>query len=429
MNIATILDDCLARLTMGESVADCLARYPSQADELAPMLGAANQLRGLTVYQLSGAQRLRGKMALRQALAAQARPRPWFAWLGGLEWKLKSPAMAAAAALILFVALSVGAVAASQPGDLAYGARVVMERVPALVLFDPSDRAATELSIADRRLADLQNTLQRTGQANSTALQALVRGDEAAAAAAGNLSEDQRSLLAARVETHAAVLTRLAVAAQAETATHSLARAAAQARDIADRLRRPPPPANRPKNGGPAEGTPTLSPTSGATDRPEPTPTLAPAATATSEATVAPPTATPDAGRLTPSPISTPSRRPAEDATPRLPTPAAMRRERATEVAGTAQVWPTRTPLPPPATPRRAAQTPEPSRQPTAEPRHPTPEPRQTPAPPPAVETRRAETTAEPPPTAHPGPTSNPGGGPPATSGPPGPQPTRGGRP
>lgn len=420
MNIALILDDCLARLARGEAVADCLTRYPGQAAELAPMLVAAIQLRDLSAYQLSGAQRLRGKMALRRALAAQAQPRPWLAWLGRLEWKLKSPAMAAAAALLLFVSLSVGAVAASQPGDLAYGARVVMERVPALVLFDAGDRATAELNTADRRLADLQNTLQRSTQPNPTALQALVRGDEAAAAAADNLPEDQRSLLAERVETHAAALSRLAAAAQEAAAAQSLALAAARASEIAERLRTPPLPGNRPERGTPPEGapvlrTPPLDPTSA--------PTVTPAATATVEATAATPTATLDAERATPSPMGAPSRRPTEDTTPRLPTPAETRSERATVMAATVTARPTHTP--PPAT-RRAEQTPAPPRPPTAG-------PRQTPAPPPIVETRRAA-TAEPQPTAPPGPPAQPGptdnpGGPPATSGPPVPRPTRGSRP
>jgi hypothetical protein len=427
-----ILDDCLARLARGEAVADCLTRYPDQAAELAPMLVTAIQLRDLSAYRLSGAQQLRGRMALRRALAAQAQPRPWLAWLGWLEWKLKSPALAAAAALLLFVGLSVGAVAASQPGDLAYGARVVVERAPALVLFDSGDRAAAELNIADRRLADLQNALQRANQADPTALHALVRGDEAAAAAASSLPEDQRSRLAERVQAHAVTLARLAEAAREEAAARSLSLAAARARDIAERLRTLPPQGNQPEGArsgeiAPETRTPAPGPT-GTTVRPEP-PTATPAATPTVEAT---PEAPPTGGSPTPAPVAAPSRppteRPPESATPRRPPPAETRSERATEIAGTAMARPTHTPPAPLAT-RRAEQTPEPSRHPTAAPRHPTAEPRQTPAPPPIVETRRAEATVESPPTAHPGPTGNPGGGPPVTPGPPEPRPTRGGRP
>ncbi|MDQ1300495.1 MAG: hypothetical protein QG637_413, partial [Chloroflexota bacterium] len=348
MNIAMALDDCLTRLTRGESVADCLTRYPSQAAELAPMLTAAVQLRTLSIYQLSGAQRLRGKVALRTALAARAQPRPWLSWLSWLGSNLRSPALAAAAALFLFVALSAGAVAASQPGDLAYGVRVVIERAPALVLFDADDRAARELDIADRRLADLRNAQQGANQADPTALQALVHGDEAAATAASNLSEEQRGLVAERVETHAATLARLAAAAREEAAAVSLAHAAARASEIAARLRTPPPQDHRPGSTGPAEVTPErrtpAPPTPSATSHPELPATTTPTVEVTPEATL-------DSPSGTPSPVSAPSRPPTASATPRLPPPAETRSERATEIAATALARPTRTPLPSTRTP------------------------------------------------------------------------------
>ena len=44
MDRPTILDDCLARLKAGASIADCLSLYPGQAAQLAPMLAAAVQL-------------------------------------------------------------------------------------------------------------------------------------------------------------------------------------------------------------------------------------------------------------------------------------------------------------------------------------------------------------------------------------------------
>ncbi len=51
MNLATILDDCLQRLQAGETIAGCLARYPDQAADLAPMLAAAAQ-RGVLFMNL-----------------------------------------------------------------------------------------------------------------------------------------------------------------------------------------------------------------------------------------------------------------------------------------------------------------------------------------------------------------------------------------
>ena len=37
-HLDNIVDECSERLAAGESVTDCLARYPEHADELAPLL-------------------------------------------------------------------------------------------------------------------------------------------------------------------------------------------------------------------------------------------------------------------------------------------------------------------------------------------------------------------------------------------------------
>ena len=75
MDRATILDDCLARLKAGASLADCLSLYPGQAAELAPLLAAAVQLQDLSGHALSDAQRLRAKVTLRETLASRPAPR------------------------------------------------------------------------------------------------------------------------------------------------------------------------------------------------------------------------------------------------------------------------------------------------------------------------------------------------------------------
>jgi len=40
-----ILDECLAALQQGETVDDCLARYPAHADVLQPLLTLAEKVR------------------------------------------------------------------------------------------------------------------------------------------------------------------------------------------------------------------------------------------------------------------------------------------------------------------------------------------------------------------------------------------------
>jgi len=435
MDRTTILDDCLARLKAGASLADCLSLYPEQAVELAPMLAAAVQLQGLSAHALSDAQRLRAKVILRETLASRSMPHAATSWLG-LFGRAKGWAVAGAVALVLFAVLSVGAVAASQPGDLTYGVRVAAERAPALLLRDPVLRADAELDAADRRLTDVRNAFQSARPAAPLALEALIAGDEAVAAQASRLSEPARLQAAARVEAHAATLSLLAESAPEAHAAEALAATAARARVIAARVRagQPgiPPPAGRPTITAPAPIRPT--PTS---------PSVTPATTALptpmpAETSTPTPQATRSAGA--PTQTSTPDRRPLdgtrEPSATRLPLATETRPGRATEIAATLTALPSRTVVPPRAT-SRPTQTVEP-RPPTGAPspvietprsertatpgQHVTTIPR-TPPPPPLA-TRAPVATSAPPP-------STPGGGPPPTAPGPGPnpEPTRGGRP
>ena len=284
--------------------------------------------------------------------------------------------------MVLFAVLSVGAVAASQPGDLTYGVRVTAERAPALLLRDPARRADAELDAADRRLTDVRHAFENVHPNVPSALEALIAGDEAVAAQASRLSEPARLQAADRVEAHAATLSLLAETAPEAHAAEALAAAAARARIIAARVRAgqpglPQPPAGRPTITAPAPIRPTpASPSVTPATTVLPTPT--PAATATP---------TPQASRSAgaPTQTSTPDRRPLdgtrEPSATRLPLATETRAGRATEIAATLTARPSRTVVPPCAT-CRAEQT--------AEPRPPTG------APSPAIETRRAEHTTTP---------------------------------
>jgi hypothetical protein len=444
MEMTTILDDCLARLQAGASIADCLAQHPEAATELAPMLAAASQLSRLAVPTLSDAQRLRGKVALREAHSARPAPRTLASWLGGAR-PLRGWAMAVVAACVLFASVAAGAVAASQPGDLTYSVRVTVERAPALLSRDPAQRAAAELAAADRRLADLHRASARPQPAVDVALEALIAGDEAVADETPRLSEPARLRAAERVEGHAVVLARLAVTAPEARAAEALAAAATRASAIAAHVRAGQP--NTPPGGGPpiappGGGLPSATPS---TARPAetPTPTRSPLATPT--ATVGAPEATPtdpatpthDATRPGSTSTRTPDRRPTDGAfgppTGQAPRPTETPARRATGIAATLTALPSRSVQPATAT-RSIEQTLTPGR-PTG-------------TPPPAIETRRAEHTVMPerrtpaapntplPPPATPvsgatgAPQPTPGGGPqPTAPGPdPGPRPTRGGR-
>jgi len=113
-----ILDDCIDRLLRGESLEQCLQRYPEQAAELEPLLRVA-----LTTYQTSAVEpRPEFKVQARQQLSsvlygqkpkAQPGRMPLLDWVksrigGGIEGLRSRPVWQKALASALAVALIVG---------------------------------------------------------------------------------------------------------------------------------------------------------------------------------------------------------------------------------------------------------------------------------------------------------------------------------
>jgi hypothetical protein len=232
MNLTTILDDCLQRLAAGESVAQCLARYPEAAPELAPMLAAAEQVRAFSAVRLSQGQRLRAKVALREELATQGMRRKQAALPIGMSWpRWRLAPLAALLAVVLFSTVAFSAVAASKPGDPAYPVRVAVERAPVWFQFSAHGRIAAELALADRRLAEAT----REGAAHPVAIAALLRSDAEAIRRAEALSAADRAQVAARVTAHAAELEKLAAQSSQPELGASLLQAAAQAQALASR--------------------------------------------------------------------------------------------------------------------------------------------------------------------------------------------------
>ncbi|MEA3336176.1 MAG: hypothetical protein U9R25_09730 [Chloroflexota bacterium] len=317
MDLATILDDCLHQLKTGETLADCLARYPGHAAELAPMLDAAMQVRVLGQQRLSDGQRLRGKVMLREALANQSARRSWLATLSGSR---PMRGLVTAAVVLLFVILTgSGVVAASRPGDPAYPVRVMLERVPVLLQITSEGRAQAELHAVGRRLMDLQTYLEESGQVSNEALDALLIGYGAAAAHGAHLPDEQRFQIANRLQEHAQIMTHLSSREPQPHAVHRLRSAAQQVNAIAERL--------RPGGSHPADPSTSTPPDPQAGDErpgggPFNTPTRTPRA---GQPTIRPPDSRPD-GRTRPAPgTPTPGQQPVEPSRPPGERPTEMR--------------------------------------------------------------------------------------------------------
>jgi hypothetical protein len=155
------LDDVLSRWAEGESLQDCLARYPEHADQLRPLIStaaaAAEALRPVQPPSRAALERGRQRF-LEQAAARKARR-----WL--LIWPRPGLARAAAAALVaclLLVTAGWGLVAAaadSLPGSALYPVKRLAENARLWAESDPAARERLHTEFARERRLEVQAVL------------------------------------------------------------------------------------------------------------------------------------------------------------------------------------------------------------------------------------------------------------------------------
>jgi len=148
-----IFNDCLERLLLkGESLQQCLARYPEQAAELKPLLETALAAREATTIQPRPDFRARARYEFNSALkeTAAGKSRPSWGWF---------PRWATVMAIILAVVLAGGgtvvAADSSMPDSPLYSVKLATEQVR--LTLTPSQIAKARLcaQLADRRVAEI----------------------------------------------------------------------------------------------------------------------------------------------------------------------------------------------------------------------------------------------------------------------------------
>lgn len=155
------LDDCLRQISSGPtSVSECLRQYPEYAEELAPLLFAAERLKNSRGLVASPGFKKR----TRTHVIAHARDHPHQRqWMPIVGWRL----MVGIATVI--VALMVTGTAFAQdalPGQPLYGWKIASERAWRAVAPDP---ISVDISVADRRAGELTIISQAAGQSNAKA--------------------------------------------------------------------------------------------------------------------------------------------------------------------------------------------------------------------------------------------------------------------
>ena len=150
--IENILDDCLDRLVSGETLEQCLQRYPEQAAQLEPLLQMAQAVRKASAILPRSEFKARARYEFRSALQATVTRRrlPSF----GLR-----PRWAMALMIIGVLLLAGGGTAAaasnSMPDSPLYPVKLATEQVQ--LTLTPSDMGKARLcaALADRRVAEI----------------------------------------------------------------------------------------------------------------------------------------------------------------------------------------------------------------------------------------------------------------------------------
>ena len=161
-----IVNDCLERMAAGESVADCLARYPEQAEELAPILQMGQATMDVSkAARPSAAVRARGMARMQAAIEERrhSRRRRW--QMPQVFWRpISTPIAAAFAVVFLTVVAAGGTTAASAdsiPGEPLYPVKSIRESVEERIARSDEHKAQVHAKLARERGREMRELIVR----------------------------------------------------------------------------------------------------------------------------------------------------------------------------------------------------------------------------------------------------------------------------
>jgi len=148
-----ILDECLERLLVkGETIEECLSRYPEHAAELEPLLQTTLAAKRALAIQPNPEFKARARYQLQSALQ-EVKPKGWLTRPVWQSWW--ATAVAVFLVLVLAGGSTVAAAGSSMPDDALYSVKLATEEMQ--LTLTPSDIGKAELyaKLADRRVAEI----------------------------------------------------------------------------------------------------------------------------------------------------------------------------------------------------------------------------------------------------------------------------------
>lgn len=177
--VRKLLAECLDDLDRGNSVEECLARYPERREELEPLLHAAQRVRSAPrvapsePFREGARERMVRQIRYRQSVQEHRSEPKRLSFWAGLWSRLRAsmtvrrfalPVAAAVTVLLVLSMLGVGAVYASAqslPGDSLYRVKLAGERVRLALSLSESREAKLHLRFASERLKEAAALVER----------------------------------------------------------------------------------------------------------------------------------------------------------------------------------------------------------------------------------------------------------------------------
>lgn len=148
-----ILNECLERLLSGETIEQCLTRYPDYASELKPLLETTLSVKKATAIQPRPEFRENARLQFHSALnKAEDKPRrSFFSWLQQPQW-----ATVATAVLLLVLASGTATAAnGSMPDEPLYAVKLTTERIRLSLTSSALGKAELFASLVERRITEI----------------------------------------------------------------------------------------------------------------------------------------------------------------------------------------------------------------------------------------------------------------------------------
>ena len=157
-----ILDECIERLARGESIEECVSRYPEHRDALIPLLEVALATRQAAREALYRPEaKARGLRRLTKALAEGGAPKRRRFALPPMPRVARPVAVGLAAVVLVVVAAgwTTAASADSAPGDALYFVKTTKERIVLLMPRSDMDRARLHVTLARVRGQEMRDLI------------------------------------------------------------------------------------------------------------------------------------------------------------------------------------------------------------------------------------------------------------------------------